>query len=99
MKKHLGITLIIMSSFWGCWNRGPMETEERTVFLTDPAFLKPYQQQCIQEHGTFCAKEISTDEKVAANLYSNTVTTTEYLLTCKKPKQTPAAKPECVPIP
>ena len=99
MKKHLSVTLIILSSFWGCWNRGPIEAEERTVFLAHPDFLKPYKEQCIQQHGTFCAKEISDDEKVAVNAYSNMMTTTEYLLICKKPKQTPASKPECVPIP
>ena len=99
MKKHLSIIFVIMSSFGGCGSRGPMETEERTVFLVDPAFLKPYKEQCIQQHGTFCAKEISTDEQIAANLYSNTITTTEYLLICKKPRQTPPPKPKCVPIP
>lgn len=97
MKRVRGLMLIVVAySFWGCGTSGPKVTEERTVFLADPAFLKTYKLQCEQEHGTFCAKEISNDEYVAANLYSNTVTTTEYLLKCTKPKQTPAAKPECV---
>jgi hypothetical protein len=98
MKKGITLTFfIIMFSIAGC-KKAPMVKEERTVLLADPSYLKVYKQQCERQRGTFCAKIIDDDKSVAANLYSNKITTTEYLLTCTKPKQTPPSEPECVYI-
>ena len=98
MKKSMLSTFVIILFICGGCERTPMVEEERTVLLADPSYLKVYKQQCERQRGTFCAKIIDKDKSVAANLYSNKITTTEYLLTCKKPKQTPPSEPECVYI-
>lgn len=90
--------MIVLMGFVGCNKRhaGPEVEERRTVFVVDKSYLKPYKEQCEAEHGIFCAKEVR-DTFVSATPYGNDLSTTEYLLTCKKPQHTPS-KPECVII-
>jgi len=89
---------ILLVLFTGCkkFSAGAQVVEERTVYAVDKSYLLPHKRQCEAEHGTFCAKVVE-DTSVSANAYSNELSTTEYLLTCKKPKHTPS-KPDCVII-
>ncbi len=96
MKKsvvYAFVTIIFLIS--GC-KKGPVEVEERTVLLVDASYLKSYKDECRRQHGQFSYKTICDHRDVAANLYSNKLTTTEYLLICKKPKQT-TPPPSCTP--
>ena len=92
-KKAVLLTYCMLLAFTGC-GRGPIEVEERTVLLADPAFLKEYKRECLAQRGKFCAKEVGT-KYVSGNLYSDMIYNTEYLITCTKPKNT-KCKPECV---
>ena len=75
-----------------------MVTEERTLFLASPEYLRGYKKECLSEGGTFCAKVVHEGSYSGANPYSDTLTNTEYLITCTKPKR-PKSTPACVAVP
>ncbi len=73
-------------------------TEERRVMAVSTEYLSDYKAECEAEGGTFCAKIASEDRYTGANAYSDTLHTTEYILTCTKPKKS-SGEPACVSVP